>query len=94
MGVDKTAPAGCLVNHLARRFARERHARIGPLGLTPGTFPALMERWAGDGRTHRDLGGRLDIGQATMADPLAWMGREALIRHPPTPGIAAPIASG
>ena len=85
MGFDKTASAGYMVNHLARLFAREIHARIGPLGLTPGTFPAMLELWAEDGLTQRDLVARLDIEQATMANTLARMERDGLIRRTPDP---------
>lgn len=41
----KTDLAGFLINHLARIFAQELTARIKPLGLTTGTFPALLELW-------------------------------------------------
>jgi len=85
MVFDKTASAGYMVNHLARLFAREIHARIGPLGLTPGTFPAMLELWAEDGLTQRDLVARLDIEQATMANTLARMERDGLIRRTPDP---------
>lgn len=83
MEFDKSASAGYLVNHLARLFAREIHSRIGPLGLTPGTFPAMLELWAEDGLTQRDLVSRLDIEQATMANTLSRMERDGLIHRTP-----------
>ena len=79
MGFDKSQSAGYLANHLARLFARAIQARIKPLGLTPGTFPAMLELWAQDGQTQRDLVRKLDIEQATMANTLARMERDGLI---------------
>jgi len=75
----KNQSAGYLANHLARIFARRLTARIKPLGLTTGTFPALLELWESDGLTQKQLVERLDIEQATMANTLARMERDALI---------------
>lgn len=81
MKFSKDRSAGYLVNHLARVFERALAARIRPLGLTPGTFPALLELWEGDGLTQKDLVERLDIEQATMANTLVRMERDGLIRR-------------
>lgn len=78
---SKDLSAGYLVNHMARMFERGLAARISPLGLTPGTFPALLELWEGDGLTQRELFERLDIEQATMANTLARMERDGLVRR-------------
>lgn len=75
----KDQSAGYLANHMARLFARGLTARIKPLGLTIGTFPALLELWDKDGLTQKDLVVRLDIEQATMANTLARMERDGLI---------------
>lgn len=79
MTFSKDHSAGYLVNHLARVFARGLAARIKPLGLTIGTFPALLELWEEDGLTQKQLVERLDIEQATMANTLARMERDGLI---------------
>ncbi|AFL73626.1 MarR family winged helix-turn-helix transcriptional regulator [Thiocystis violascens] len=71
--------AGYLANHLARLFARQLQGRIKPLGLTTGTFPALLVLWEGDGLTQRELIDRLDIEQPTLANTLARMERDGLI---------------
>ncbi|PHR20773.1 MAG: MarR family transcriptional regulator [Sphingopyxis sp.] len=71
--------AGYRANNLARIFARGLTARINPLGLTTGTFPALLELWESDGLTQKQLVERLDIEQATMANTLARMERDGLI---------------
>ncbi|MCW8843766.1 MAG: MarR family transcriptional regulator [Rhodobacteraceae bacterium] len=81
MTFSKDQSAGYLINHLARVFARRLSARIKPLGLTPGTFPALLELWEKDGLTQKQLVERLDIEQATMANTLARMERDGLIRR-------------
>lgn len=81
MDFVKDQSAGYLVNHMARLFARGLTARIRPLGLTTGTFPALLELWENDGLTQKDLVERLDIEQATMANTLARMERDGLIRR-------------
>ena len=79
MGFTKEQSAGFLANHMARLFARELQARIRPLGLSLGAFPALLELWEGDGLTQKELTARLDIEQATMANTLARMERDGLV---------------
>lgn len=85
MSFDKWTSAGYLANHMARLFAQGLHARIRPLGLSPGNFPALLELWANDGLTQKQLAGRLSIEQATMANTLTRMERDGLIRRTPHP---------
>ena len=79
MEFSKARSAGYLINHIARIFARGLTERIRPLGLTTGTFPALLELWETDGLTQKQLVERLDIEQATMANTLARMERDGLI---------------
>jgi len=79
MEFTKDQSAGYLANHMARIFAHGLMARIKPLGLTIGTFPALLELWETDGLTQKQLVERLDIEQATMANTLARMERDGLI---------------
>lgn len=81
----KDQSAGYLANHLARLFERGLSARIRPLGLTTGTFPALLELWEKDGLTQKQLVERLDIEQATMANTLSRMERDGLIRREKDP---------
>ncbi len=88
MTFTKAHSAGYLANHMARLFARELQARIRPLGLTIGAFPALLELWGQEGLTQKDLIGRLDLEQATMANTLARMERDGLVirRRDPSDG--------
>ncbi len=83
MDFRKNQSAGFLVNHVARIFARGLAARLKPLRLTTGVFPALLELWEKDGLTQKQLVVRLDIEQATMANTLARMERDGLITRKP-----------
>ncbi len=90
MNFAKKNSAGYLINHMARIFAQELAARIKPLGLTTGTFPALLELWDQDGLTQKQLVDRLGIEQATMANTLNRMERDGLVtrRKDPNDGRA------
>jgi len=73
--------AGYLANHMARLFAQGLSRRIKPLGIVPGQFPALLALWARDGLTQKELVAQLAIEQATLANTLARMERDGLIRR-------------
>tara|TARA_R110002111_G_scaffold21081_4_gene49562 strand:+ start:103 stop:558 length:456 start_codon:yes stop_codon:yes gene_type:complete len=79
MTFKKEQSAGYLANHMARLFARGLDARIRPLGLSTGIFPALLELWENDGLTQKELVTRLDIEQATMANTLNRMERDGFV---------------
>lgn len=85
MSFVKTQSAGYLANHMARLFARGLQARIKPMGLTIGVFPALLELWEEDGLTQKELVARLDIEQPTMASTLSRMERDGLITREKAP---------
>ena len=61
MSFSKDDSAGYLANHMARLFERGLAARIRPLGLTTGTFPALLELWENDGLTQKQLAAQLTM---------------------------------
>lgn len=86
MAFEKMTSAGYLANHMARLFADGLRARVKPLGIVPGQFPALLELWEQDGLTQKELVTRLDIEQATMANTLVRMERDGLVRRKPHPG--------
>ena len=88
MEFRKDESAGYLANHVARIFARGLAARVRSLGLTTGTFPALLELWEKDGLTQKQLVEKLDIEQATMANTLTRMERDGLIRRTKHPSDA------
>ncbi len=85
MTFDKTASAGYLANHMARLFAHGLAERIRPLGLAPAQFMTLLELWREDRLTQKELVARLDVEQATIANTLARMERDGLIRRRPHP---------
>lgn len=85
MAFDKTRSAGFLANHMARLFAHALQVEVGPLGLAPAQFMALLELWERDGLTQADLVERLDVEQATLANTLSRMQRDGLIRRVPHP---------
>lgn len=85
MAFEKWKSPGYLANHMARLFALGLHERIKPLGLAPAQFMTLLELWSDDGLTQRELVSRLDVEQATMANTLARMERDGLIRRKPHP---------
>jgi len=78
---DRDTSAGYLTNHMARLFARHLDAGIRPLGLSLGAFPALLHLWEKDGLTQKELVERLHIEQPTMANTLARMERDGLLRR-------------
>ena len=85
MKFSKMHSPGYLANHMARLFALGLAPRIKPLGITPGQFPALLELFEKDGQTQKELVGKLDIEQATLANTLARMERDGLVvrrEHP------------
>ena len=88
---DKNQSAGYLINHLARIFAQALAREIKPLGLAPGQFMVLLELWREDGLTQRDLVGRLDVEQATLANTLSRMERDGLVRRAPHPTTSAAV---
>lgn len=85
MAFEKWKSPGYLANHMARLFAQGLHERIKPLGLAPAQFMTLLELWNDDGLTQRELVSRLDVEQATMANTLARMERDGLIKRKPHP---------
>lgn len=85
MAFEKSRSAGYLANHMARLFANGLTDRIRPLGLAPAQFMTLLELWPEDGLTQKELVARLDVEQATMANTLARMERDGLIRRRPHP---------
>lgn len=85
MTFSRLQSAGYLANHMARLFAQGLHARIGPLGLAPAQFLALLELWREEGLTQADLVARLDVEQATMANTLTRMERDGLVQRRPHP---------
>jgi len=79
MDFSHDSSPGYLANHLARLFARRIERRLKPLGITLGTFPALLNLWEKDRQTQKELVERLGIEQPTLAATLTRMERDGLV---------------
>ncbi|MBO9096739.1 MULTISPECIES: MarR family winged helix-turn-helix transcriptional regulator [unclassified Rhizobium] len=85
MGYSRTDSAAYLASRLAKGFSRSLQQRAAGIGFSPGQFPILVELWAEDGLTQKQLLERVDIEQATMANTLSRMERDQLIERKPHP---------
>lgn len=85
MAFNRMDSAAYLAGQLARAFSRSLHAHAAELGFSPGQWPILLELWAEDGLTQRQLIDRVGIEQATMANTLARMERDGLVERRPHP---------
>jgi len=85
MTFDRSHSATYLAGQLAKGFARSLQKRATALGFSPGQFPVLLELWNGDDLTQKQLLDRLEVEQATLANTLARMERDGLIRREPHP---------
>ena len=77
--------AGHLISLAARGFARLSEARLKPLGFGVGHLPVLVALQDGRASTQRDLARFAKIEQPPMAQMLARMERDGLIRRAPDP---------
>ncbi|WP_152046832.1 MarR family winged helix-turn-helix transcriptional regulator [Aureimonas psammosilenae] len=82
---DVLVTPGHLVSLAARSFARLSEARLKPLGFGVGTLPVLVALEEGHAETQRDLARFARIEQPSMAQMLARMERDGLIRRKPDP---------
>jgi DNA-binding MarR family transcriptional regulator len=82
---DVLATPGHLISLAARGFARLSEARLKPLGFGVGHLPVLVALQDGRASTQRDLARVARIEQPPMAQMLARMERDGLIRRTPDP---------
>lgn len=85
MTFNRMDSAAYLAGQLAKAFSRSLHQRAAALGFSPGQLPVLLELWAEDGLTQKQLLDRVGIEQATMANTLARMQRDGLVDRRPHP---------
>lgn len=76
---------GHLISLAARGFARLSEARLKPLGFGVGHLPVLVALEEGPAASQRDLARFARIEQPSMAQMLARMERDGLIRRKPDP---------
>lgn len=91
---DVLSTPGHLVSLAARGFARLSEARLRPLGFGVGHLPVLVALQEGRAETQRDLARFAKIEQPSMAQMLARMERDGLIRRTPstTDGRSSQVA--
>src|SRR5450631_4567808 len=85
MDLDVLSTPGHLIGLAARGFARLSEARLKPLGFGVGHLPVLVALQDGRASTQRDLARFAKIEQPPMAQMLARMERDGLIRRTPNP---------
>lgn len=85
---DVLLTPGHLISLAARGFARFSEARLKPLGFGVGHLPVLVALRDGRASTQRDLARFAKIEQPPMAQMLARMERDGLIRRVPNPDDA------
>ena len=83
--LEVLATPGHLISLAARGFARLSEARLRPLGFGVGHLPVLVALRDGRASTQRDLARFAKIEQPPMAQMLARMERDGLIRRTPDP---------
>jgi MarR family transcriptional regulator, transcriptional regulator for hemolysin len=83
--IDVLTTPGHLVSLAARGFARLSEARLKPLGFGIGYLPALVVLREGRAASQRDLARFARIEQPSMAQMMARMERDGLIRREPNP---------
>jgi len=76
---------GHLISLAARGFARLSESRLKPLGFAVGQLPVLIALQNGNASTQRDLARFAKIEQPPMAQMLARMERDDLIKRTPDP---------
>src|SRR4051812_23201124 len=85
MDLDVLSTPGHLISLAARGFARVSEARLKPLGFGVGHLPVLVALQDGRASTQRDLARFAKVEQPPMAQMLARMQRDGLIRLAPDP---------
>jgi len=74
-----------LATVMARLLGQTLSREIASLGLAPAQLAALEILWQDDALTQSDLMLRVGVEQATMANTLARMERDGLVRRAPHP---------
>jgi MarR family transcriptional regulator, transcriptional regulator for hemolysin len=85
MKLEVLSTPGHLIGVAARGFARLSEERLKPLGFGVGHLPVLVALRDGRAGTQRDLARFAKIEQPPMAQMLARMERDGLIRRKPDP---------
>jgi DNA-binding MarR family transcriptional regulator len=81
MAIRRLDSLGYQLGLLTRLYDKRLQEALAPLGVAPGQFPALMMLFQKDGLTQAELCRRIGVEQPTMANTLARMERDGLIRR-------------
>ncbi|PZM17207.1 MarR family winged helix-turn-helix transcriptional regulator [Rhizobium tubonense] len=81
MDEDVLSTPGHLISLAARGFARLSETRLKPLGFGVGQLPVLVALQNGNASTQRDLARFARVEQPPMAQMLARMERDGLIKR-------------
>lgn len=82
---DPTAYASFWINHASRLLMRRFEERLRPLGFGMAYLPVTMALYEDGPMLQRDLAARAHVEQPTMAQLLARMERDGLVRREPHP---------
>lgn len=81
----RTSSLGYQINHLARLLEQALRREIEPHGVVPGQFAQLLALYEQEPLTQRELCGRVQIEQSTMAYTLQRMERDGLVTRTADP---------
>jgi MarR family transcriptional regulator for hemolysin len=85
MELEVLSTPGHLISLAARGFERLSELRLKPFGFGVGTVPVLVAIKQGKAKSQRDLARFAKVEQPSMAQMLARMERDELIRRTPDP---------
>lgn len=74
-----------LINQYARVMAKQVDERLRPLGVTASQLPVLVALKSGGQLTQKELAETAGVEQPSMAQLLARMERDGLVRREPSP---------
>jgi DNA-binding MarR family transcriptional regulator len=81
MAIRRLDSLGYQLGLLNRLYDKRLQEVLAPLGVAPGQFPALVMLFQKDGLTQAELCRRIGVEQPTMANTLARMERDGLIKR-------------
>jgi DNA-binding MarR family transcriptional regulator len=81
MAIRRLDSLGYQLGLINRLYDKRLLDVLAPFGVAPGQFPALVMLFQKDGLTQADLCRRIGVEQPTMANTLARMERDGLIRR-------------
>lgn len=84
-GAEESVNPGQLINRTSRLMNRWLDERLRGLGLAAAQVPVLSVLRGGTARSQKELAERMQVEQPTMAQLLARMERDGLIRREPDP---------